>query len=612
MGASAASVFETFRHRWGSAPETPLYTTVDEAGNDRRHLNVRETGEATDAVAGFLVQDCGLRPGDRAVLAYTPSMDFVIAFVACIRAGVVPVPVVPPDPTGPRGPGRVRRFSAICKAVDAKAILANRDYMRRRLVGQVLRVFRSDRPEWPRLPWHVTDTVAAGSFPAPAAIKELPGDLAFIQYTSGATGEPKGVRITHGNLRHQLEANAQVLELGADTRCVFWVPHFHDLCLISGILSALSGNGHLYLMSPLAFVQKPAVWFEVMSRVRATHTAAPNLAFELAVRKTTPEQRKRWDLSSLRYVMTAAEPIRHSTVKTFYDTFAGTGLRIESLCPAYGLAEHSVGVAVGGRKTLRVDREALEYENVVRPADDQASVADSTVLVGCGRPISGASVRIVDADTRTPLPDERVGEIWVRSLSVADGYIELAANRSGDFDARLSVQHDDGAPWLRTGDLGFLHRGELFFTGRVSDVIQLGARTLYPQDVEETVRDAHALIRPGCVVACPVSAGGSSGLAIVAELRSTWVSGPLGTTIADAIRRRVAEEHREPCALVWLGRPGSIPKTTSGKLMRTRCQDLLAGADPMPGHLHVMRPGGQAADSRLRRRPAAHTAAWPR
>jgi acyl-CoA synthetase (AMP-forming)/AMP-acid ligase II len=586
MDTEAVSVLETFRAGRESSPDRPLYTIVDDAGQDARHLTVGAAHDATAAVAGFLHHACGLRPGDRAILAYTPSMEFVTAFIGCLRAGVIPVPVPPPHPGRGSDPG-LQGLAAMCAISGARAILANREYLRWRRVGGALGALRGARSRWPRLPWHATDDASVGGHAAPPLPTPSPSDVAYLQFTSGTAGDPKAVPITYGNLQHQLTANAVPLQLEAGARAVLWVPHFHDLCLISGILNALAGNGHLYLISPLTFVRRPAVWFDVMSRVGATHTAAPNLAFELAVRRTTPAQRERWDLRSLRVLMTAAEPIRPSTVRAFYEAFRGTGLREDSFCPAYGLAEHSVGVTVRGRSTLCLDRAALERRGVAEPLSDPASGADAVVLFGCGPALSGTTVRIVDPETHAVLADGQEGEIWVDSPSKASGYVgAAAASNRALFEAVL--KESDGRTYLRTGDLGVLWKGELFFTARRADVIRLAGRNLYPQDLEETVREAHPLIRPGCVVACATSETGVPGLAILAEVRTTRLVGARAEEVVAAIRRRVLDAHRMACAVVWLARPGSIPKTTSGKLMRARCRERLRdGTAQLPGTLHL-------------------------
>jgi acyl-CoA synthetase (AMP-forming)/AMP-acid ligase II len=587
MATDAVSVLEAFQLALESTPDRPLYTTVDDAGHDKQQLNIRAAYEASGAVAGFLQQECGLRRDDRVVLAYTPSMEFVTAFLGCLRAGVVPVPVPPPDPSGRRGDRSMQRFSAMCAVVGAKAILANREYVRWRRFGQALGLFRGPRPQWPNLPWHTTDAAIAGPYEAPPMPSPGPTDIAFIQFTSGTTGDPRGAQITYGNIQHQLAGDAAMLDLNPEARAVFWVPHFHDLCLITGILSALAGNGHLYLISPISFARRPAIWFEVMSRVRATHTGAPNLALEMAIRKTTTEQRQRWDLRSLRVLLSAAEPIRASTVRAFYEAFSCTGLRDDSFCPAYGLAEQSGAATLCGRATLEIDRVALERRGAVEPVAGRASITQTATYVGCGRPMPGMIVKIVDPETRTDLGEGKQGEIWIDSPSKAAGYFgESTATNRRVFEALL--EQGDGKTYFRTGDLGFLWGGELFFTARRGDAIRLAGLTLYPQDVEETARDAHRLIRPGCVVACLTHEGGVPGLAILAEVRAKRLPLATGREVAAAIRRFVRAEYEVSCTAVWIGQPGSIPKTTSGKLMRARCRERLReGFADAPGTLYL-------------------------
>jgi acyl-CoA synthetase (AMP-forming)/AMP-acid ligase II len=575
------SILASFRSLRELAPHRPLFTFVDEKGRDHQSRTAGQLAEAAEAVARSL-RGWGLAPGDRVVLVYPPSLDFIDAFVGCLVAGVVPVPVYPPDPF--QLDRDLAGLSAVVDTCGARAVLTNSTYDRSRTLSSVAGLLgRRGGSRWPEVPWYRTDRPRrAGS--APVAWHEPSPDApAFLQYTSGSTAAPKGVVITHRNLAHEVAANARDLGLGPNTRGVFWVPQYHDLGLISVILSTVAGNSHTYLMSPLTFLQRPAVWFDVLARVRATHTAAPNFAFELAVRKTTADQRRRWDLTSLRLVMSAAEPIRPATVETFFAAFAVTGLRREAFCPAYGLAEHTVSVAVGGRSNLLLDKQALESGQVV-PLDARSG-RDTVEYLACGRITKpDASVRIVDPDTCRPCPPGQVGEIWVHSATKAAGYHRMELETRETFRARL-VDEDDATEYLRTGDLGFLHDGELFVTGRCKDLLILGGRNIYPADIEDSVRDCHPLIRPGGVAAFSVLDGsddaGASGehLVVFIETRDAKASRDLAEEVAAAVRRRVFQDHHLCCHAVVIGKAGLVRKTTSGKVRRQSCaQDFRSGA----------------------------------
>ncbi|MDT7790313.1 MAG: hypothetical protein QOF58_8732 [Pseudonocardiales bacterium] len=543
--------FQALRKR---SPGRSLFTFVDERGRDEEAVTVAEMGEAASSIASAL-RGWGFQPGDRALLVYPPGPDFVRALLGCLAAGVVPVPVYPPNPL--RLGSDLAGFRSIVDSCEPVAVLTNSAYERARTVGAVTGFFDRSKPEWPRLRWHRTDRVRPAEFEWHSASED---DPALLQYTSGSTAAPKGVVITHGNLACEVAANARDLGLGDDTVGVFWLPQYHDLGLISVILSTLAGNSHSYLMSPLSFLQRPALWFEVMARVGATHTAAPNFAFELAVRKTSVEQRASWDLSALRVVMSAAEPIRVSTVDAFYAAFAPSGLLRSSFYPAYGLAEHTVSVSMGGQAVVHLDRAALQRGEVV-------AAADGLPVVGCGRITKpSSSVLIVDPATGAVCAPDRVGEVWVTSGTKAAGYFGLPDETLRMFSAQVP---GDDRLYLRTGDLGFFLDGELFITGRLKDVIIINGRNHYPQDVEDSVRDCHALVRPGGVVAFGVP--GESGERLVLFVETREKKAP-PDEIAEAVRRRVFETHGLAVDEVVVGAQGLVLKTTSGKVRRGACR----------------------------------------
>ncbi|MEV6237288.1 fatty acyl-AMP ligase [Lentzea sp. NPDC051838] len=552
--ASLGTVVSAFLRLWERSPERLLFTFVDERGRDEEAVTAGALGEAASSIASAL-RGWGFRPGDRALLVYPPGPDFVRALVGCLAAGVVPVPVYPPNPM--RLGHDLAGFRSIVDSCAPHAVLTNGAYERARTVGAVTGFFDRGKPEWPRLRWHRTDRVRAADFDWVVATSD---DPALLQYTSGSTAAPKGVVLTHGNLASEVASNAVDLGLGDDTVGVFWLPQYHDLGLISVILSTLTGNSHTYLMSPLSFLHRPALWFEVMSRVRATHTAAPNFAFELAVRKTSAEQRASWDLSALRVVMSAAEPIRVSTVDAFFGAFAPAGLLRSAFYPAYGLAEHTVSVSMGGQAVLRLDRAALQRGEVVESAD-------GLPVVGCGRITKpSASVLIVDPATASVCAPDRVGEVWVTSSTKASGYLGLPDETRRTFSAQVP---GDEREYLRTGDLGFFHDGELFITGRLKDVIIINGRNHYPQDLEDAVRDCHPLVRPGGVVAFGVP--GETGERLVLFVETREKKAP-SEEIAEAVRRCVFETHGLAVDDVVVGAQGLVLKTTSGKVRRRACR----------------------------------------
>ncbi len=562
------SILSSFQRLRTAEPDRCLFTFVDDKGHDQATLTARQLGEAADRVVASL-RSSGFQRGDRAILVYPPSLDFIEAFLGCLAAGVIPVPVYPPNPFKLKKD--LATFSAIAANAGARGILTNSAYDRSRSAAAVTSFFSKDTPTWPDLPWQRTDRLRDPRGAIDWHTPTGPDEPAFLQYTSGSTATPKGVIMTHGNLAHEVAANAADLGLGADARGVFWVPQYHDLGLISVILSTIAGNSLTTLMSPMTFLQRPAVWFDVMSRVAATHTAAPNFAFELAVRKTTPEQRQRWDLSALRAIMSAAEPIRATTMDAFFAAFGGTGIDRDVFFPAYGLAEHTVSVSMGGKAVLHLDKSALEQGHVV-PA------AGGVPYVGCGRITKpDTTVRVVDPDTRRPREVGEVGEVWVDSPTKGAGYWGLPEQSRDTFRARLAGV-DDQTEYLRTGDLGFFHDGELFITGRSKDLIIVRGRNLYPTDIEESVRDCHPLIRPGGLAAFAVDADDTEELVMFVESRQDKLTTAQVDEIIESVRRRLYEEHQIAPHAVVLGQAGTVKKTTSGKVRRLACrQAYLSG-----------------------------------
>lgn len=554
------SLLSSFRTLCDREPARPMFTFVDDRGRDEETITVAALADAANTIAASL-RTWGFQPGDRAVLVYPPGPDFVRALVGCLLAGVVPVPVYPPNPV--RLKQDLVGFNGIVESSKPHAVLTNSAYERARTVGAVTGLFDKSKPSWPRLRWHRTDKCRPASAPFEWHEPASADEPALLQYTSGSTSAPKGVVITHGNLSQEVRTNAADLGLGDDTRGVFWVPQYHDLGLISVILSTLAGNGHSYVLSPLTFLQRPSVWFDVMSRVKATHTAAPNFAFELAVRKTTPAQRAQWDLGDLRVVMSAAEPIRAATVDAFYTAFAPTGLRRDSFYPAYGLAEHTVSVSMGGKLVLSLDPGALRTGHV-------KITENGTRFVGCGRMTKpDGRIRIVDPDTLLPCGPDRVGEVWVSSGTMALGYYGLEEETRHAFHAALD---GDESRYLRTGDLGFLHADELFITGRHKDVIIVNGRNFYPEDIEDAVRDSHPMIRPGGLAAFSVPGDDGDRLVIFVECKEKRAGDELRAEIADAVRRRLYVTHQLACDDVLVGRQGLVLKTTSGKVRRRACR----------------------------------------
>ncbi|MFD9053531.1 fatty acyl-AMP ligase [Streptomyces zaomyceticus] len=572
-------------------PSRPMLTFVDRNGRDEHTLTFGDACAQAGTVAHGL-RSRGLRPGESAVLVYPPSLEFVTAFLGCMAAGVVPVAVYPPNPLRP-GAG-VEGLIRVVADCEARAVLTTSAYQRMRTAGTLTQLSTRHTPDWPKVPWHRTDRMSGAAAATDWHQPASPDEVAFLQYTSGSTSTPKGVMISHGNLGAELEANAADLGLGAASRGVSWVPQYHDLGLISVILSTVIGHGHTRLISPLSFLRRPEIWFSTMARVGATHTAAPNFALDLAVQRTTAEQRAGWDLSSLEVLMTTAEPSRPATIRRFFDAFAVTGLRRETLYGAYGLAEHTVSVTMGGRSIRRFQRDALQ-QRIAVPADPSLPAARVQELHSVGRPSAGKKglrVRVVDPDTRRSCPPGVVGEIWVDSPTKALGYLGMPEEAEHTFRARIvDVEDGDTRSYLRTGDLGFCYEGEYFLTGRHKDVIIIRGRNILPEDVEDAVRTSHPLIRPGGVAAFGVDEDSQEHVAVFVEIKDARrTASHLRDEIFLAARAAVTAAQQIDVHTLVIGDRGLVRKTTSGKLRRGACREaLLRGAEAWGEHGSIRR-----------------------
>lgn len=553
------------------APQS-LNTLVDvlrwhvDRSPDRVHLFLREDdGEEYQITYGALWEQglriasgllaSGVRPGERVALLLRTERAFFSSYFGVLLAGAVPVPLYPP----------FRADQILDYATRQAAILRNADTRILITFERAESVARLLKPLAPSLVAVVTaadlDRLAAGTGMAPAA--SAADALALIQYTSGSTGHPKGVALTHQNLMTNIRAFGQALQVQPDDVGVSWLPLYHDMGLIGMWLGSLYHGLPAVVMSPLAFLSRPSRWLRAFHTHRGTVSAAPNFAYDLCVRKVTDEEIEGLDLSTWRAALNGAEAVNAETLARFTDRFRRHGFRPEALCPVYGLAETSLCLTIPAMGTLpkvdRISRAGFQEKRIIRPASNGEAALS---FVGCGSPIPTTDVRIVDAEGQ-PV-DERVeGRIQFRGPSATAGYFRNAEATSALFDGG----------WLQTGDLGYWLGGELYITGRHKDVIIAGGRNIYPQEVEEAVGDIRG-VRRGCVAAFGSydAALGTERLVIVAESRER---DPVQRgSVEAAIASRVVDVIGVPPDVLVLVPPGSIPKTSSGKIRRTTTRDL--------------------------------------
>jgi len=562
--ASISTLVDLLRHRADDRADAIAFTFLENGEQERDRWSYGVLDRRARAIAARLQSSHS--PGDRVLLLYPPGLEFIAAFFGCLYAGAIAVPVYPP-----RRNHHLHRLQAVFEDADATVAMTTQDISDR--IGPWL----AEVPALKAIEWYATDelddSMAANWHPP-----DICGDsLAFLQYTSGSTGNPKGVMVTHANLLHSCADQAVTWKFGPDSINVTWLPVFHDLGLIYGILQPIYQGISCYVMAPASFLQRPVRWLQAISKYRATHSAAPNFAYELCAQKVSPEQRSRLDLSCWQMAMNGAEPVRPSTMDKFGAIFAECGFNPTAQCPAYGLAEATLKVTAIAQPedpvSLTVDARELSADRVVTR---NSNASDTIALASCGRAVLDTQIAIVHPDRFSECQPYEIGEIWIAGPLVAKGYWRNREATAATFQAR--TVGGDG-PFLRTGDLGFLDdRGSLFVTGRLKDLIIIDGANYYPQDIEQTVESCHPGLQLGASAAFAIDDRGRDRLVVVQELERTYLRHPNLDSIIAAIRKAIAERHDLPVHSVVLLRTASIPKTSSGKIQRQSCRrDFLAG-----------------------------------
>lgn len=559
-----STLVDLLTYRGKDQPDKVGFTFLQDGTTDNVTLTYRELDRQARSIAASL-QEANLA-GERALLLYPSGLDFIAAFFGCLYAGVIPVPVYPPKRNQ-----KIWRLQAIVSDAQPAVVLTITS-----LLSSVA-VHFAENPELARTRLMTTDGITGdleSAWREPAISRDT---LAFLQYTSGSTSAPKGVMVSHGNLLHNSDCIRQSMKLTEDSVSVTWLPSYHDMGLIDGIIQPLYTGFPAFLMSPTSFLQQPIRWLQAISHYRATHSGGPNFAYGLCVKKTTPEQRKNLDLSCWLTAYNGAEPIRPATLKEFIAEFEQYGFRPYFFYPCYGLAEATLmvtgGLADEDPIWCHLEAHQLEQHRVVEASSGGESAA---ALVGCGRVRLDTKVIIADPESRTLCPPDRVGEVWVSGPSVALGYWRQAPKTEETFRAYLA---DTGeGPFLRTGDLGFLRNNELFLTGRLKDLLIIRGRNHYPQDIELTVEQSHRALRVGCGAAFTVDVEDSEQLVVVQEVERSYLRNLNIEEIVGAIRHAIAEQHDLQTYAVVLMRPAKISKTSSGKIQRQACRAaFLAG-----------------------------------
>lgn len=538
---------DLLRDRAAAQPDQRAYTFMDDGERCGASMTWEQVERRSRAIAAAIGGHVG--PGERVLVMFPPSLEFVPAFFGSLYAGAIALPVYPPS--GAKADRTAARLRGMITDAGPALVLAPS------WSSAQMDLLKTAVPELAAVPWldpAAVSDAAADDWRPPSVTG---ASIAFLQYTSGSTSNPRGVMVTHANLLHNLQQTHIDAGYDRSSVSVSWLPVNHDMGLINGVLQPAFSGCPAYLMSPAAFLQRPARWLQAVSRLGATHSGAPNFAYDLCTRKINETDSATLDLSSWRVAYNGSEPIRRSTLEAFQRAFGVRGFRWESFSPAYGLAESTLLVT--------------SIPAGVPPTCVGHAVASGTDPASRG-------VVIVDPATQARCSEGVTGEIWVRSESVAAGYWQREDDTRVTFQAITSDTHE--GPFLRTGDMGFIHQNRLFISGRIKDLIIVRGLKHYPQDIELTAERAHPALRAGCCAAFAMEQDGEERLAIVAEIDSRQHPGAGGSELShvlSAIRIAVAAAHHVSPASVTLVPPGTVPKTTSGKLQRYLCRQELEG-----------------------------------
>ncbi|WP_238122256.1 MULTISPECIES: AMP-binding protein [unclassified Xanthobacter] len=524
----------------------------------------RELRERARGVERALRAEGAVAPGARILVVYPPGLDFIAAFFGCLYAGAVPVPA-----PAPRRADGIERWLHVARDAGICGVLCPADLVE------------------PLLP--LQQAVGRGFCFAPAAADAAapwctcderpfvpPGarQVAFLQYTSGSTSNPKGVMVTHGNLMANLRQISVAFAYSPQDRSACWLPHYHDMGLIDGILSPVFNGFPVSLMAPASFLRRPLRFLDLASQCRATVIGGPNFSYEHCVEKFTPEAAAGLDLSAIRIAYNGAEPIRPHTLRRFASTFASSGFRWEAFYCCYGQAEATLFQTGNGPADppafLAVRREDLSTRGVAIEAEADGEKA--LELAACGRPADGLDLALVDPEQRQRVADGIVGEIWIRGPNVTPGYWGRAQLNAETFDQRL----DGAGGWRRTGDLGFRVRGQIYIAGRLKDLIIVRGQNHHPEDIEQSVFSCHPALAQGRAGVFPIEIEGEEQVGIACELTRDGLRDLPADEVLAAIRGAVSRSHSLKAGVIALLRPGSLPRTPSGKVRRFACRQGVA------------------------------------
>jgi acyl-CoA synthetase (AMP-forming)/AMP-acid ligase II/acyl carrier protein len=560
------NLISILNQRASQTPNQLAYIFLKNRENQEQNITYQQLSQNSKNIA---IKLQSLIPkGSRALLLYPQGLEFINAFLGCLYAGIIAVPAYPPKRNQ-----KMSRLAAIIKDAQPQIILTTSSML------ESIKEKLTDIVDSSALQWLATDSLNNDEEELSYIFPNISSDsLAFLQYTSGSTGTPKGVMISHGNIVHNSASIQKAFELTEKSVSVTWLPSFHDMGLIDGIIQPLYTGFLGVILPPESFLQRPIFWLQAITKYRATHSGGPNLGYELCVEKIAPEQQKNLDLSSWVSAYSGSEPIRRRTIENFITKFQSSGFQSQYFYPCYGMAEATLMITGGNIEDepvyLNVQSELLENKIVLKADVGRDNYQQ---MVGCGHTWLDTEIRIVDPETCTQCADNQVGEIWVSGSSIAQGYWHQPEKTTETFQAKLVDMGERN--FLRTGDLGFIQNGELFITGRIKDVIIIWGRNHYPQDIEYSVQQSHKALRLDCGAAFVIEVDDQEKLVIVQEVERTFLRSLDVDEVVSAIRETVSLNHDLQVYAIALIKPASIPKTSSGKIQRYACRQKFLQSD---------------------------------
>lgn len=530
------SIVDILRERTVTDAERIAYTYLTDR-MEEESLTFEQVYRHSCALAQSISE--ATAPGDRVLIILPPGLDYILAFYACLIAGRIAVPCYPPI----NGRG-MERIMALIKTATPALIIGPASH--RSGLEPLAKISRCAA----LFPEDVDQTQNASD----PMLNFERDQVAFLQFTSGSTGAPKGVMVTHGNLVANLDAIQDCFGLSTASVGVSWLPPYHDMGLVAGILGAVYVGGRSINMSPFAFIQRPARWLEAIAKYQGNVSGGPNFAYRLCRERLKPEERAVLDLSSWNVAFCGAEPIAYDNLKQFAGAFADSGFRESAVLNCYGLAESTLIVS-----------------------GTRGGIQRHGQRVSCGEVIPQHQVLLVDPQTRQPVAEGEEGEVWMRGGSVAAGYWSDELKTHETFGARLA-ESDGNETFMRTGDLGYFHEGHLYITGRLKDLLIIRGTNYYPQDIEAVAAERCEALNGGSIAAFPVTLDGAEALVVVAEIRKSFRRLEDKKPILAEIMEAISENFSLRPTDIVIADAGSVPKTTSGKIRRQQCrQDYLAG-----------------------------------